>query len=69
MDDKQRLTQDNINDVRYGDKEGIRCPACHCRDFYTYRTERIGEFVRRTKICRNCQNKIHTTETYTRQIR
>ena len=67
MDDKQpRVDSDYLKDRAV---EGIRCPQCHCRHFYTYRTERVGENIRRTKVCRHCGAKIQTTETYRGQIR
>jgi hypothetical protein len=42
---------------------GIPCAECGCRHSYVIRTEKIGDTVRRKRICRNCGRTFYTTET------
>ena len=44
------------------DENGIPCKVCGCRHSFVVRTQKIGEIVRRTRVCRNCERTFYTTE-------
>jgi len=48
--------------IGYGEKKGLVCPQCECRDFDTRKTERKAGFIRRYKTCRNCRTSFNTNE-------
>ncbi len=45
------------------DGNGIPCADCGCRHSYVVRTEKMGDFIRRTRRCRYCGKTFVTTET------
>ncbi len=44
------------------DEGGVPCANCACRHSYVIRTVKIGDVIRRTRICRNCGHQFITTE-------
>jgi len=49
-----------------GQKAGIVCPQCGCRQFYTTHTEPLRDGrIRRRKVCRYCGRKVLTFESTT----
>ncbi len=49
-----------------GQKCGIVCPQCGCRQFYTTHTEPLRDGrIRRRKVCRYCGRKLLTFESTT----
>jgi len=49
-----------------GQKAGIVCPQCGCRQFYTTHTEPLRDGrIRRRKLCRYCGRKVLTFESTT----
>jgi len=34
--------------------QGLKCPACHCRDLKVYGTRREGARIKRYRECRRC---------------
>lgn len=35
-------------------RDGVKCPDCHCADLPVYGTKRVGNRVKRYRKCRNC---------------
>lgn len=45
------------------DNYGLKCPNCGCTHFKTKISRPEEHYVYRYKACRNCNYRIHTTET------
>lgn len=43
-------------------QQGIECPKCGCRHFYTTHTIRTANHVKRRKECRHCGRIVFTNE-------
>jgi transcriptional regulator NrdR family protein len=42
--------------------QGLTCPKCGCADLRVHKSRSYGEGRRRVRICRNCSQRIATTE-------
>lgn len=42
--------------------QGLMCPKCECRHFYTVWTRRVGKTIRRGRECRYCGRRTITVE-------
>ena len=41
---------------------GLGCGKCGCRDLRVVKTEKVGKFIRRRRVCRNCGKVKYTRE-------
>lgn len=39
---------------RAAQRDGVKCPECHCADLPVYGTKRVGNRVKRYRRCRAC---------------